>query len=81
MSERFPTDDELQTAWQDYLFAKARAEHTGKLSDGLVAGRMWRRFVYLFADPERAFQDTTVVPLSEARARKAAARQIRGKSL
>lgn len=75
MSERFPTDNELQTAWDDYLEAKAIAERTGALSDGLIAGKMWRRFVYLFADPEKAIEDYTVVRLADVR------RQKQGKAL
>lgn len=81
MSERFPTDNELQTAWNDYLEARQVAERSGLIADGIVAGKMWRRFIYLFADPEKAAEDHAVVRLSDARREREAARQLRGKPL
>lgn len=63
MTERFPDDNALQCAWDDYLEAKFEAERSQRLSDGILAGKMWRRFIYLFADPEKVAQDNNVVHL------------------
>ncbi len=73
MTERFPTDNELQCAWDDYLDARDHAERTRNLNDGITAGKMWRRFVYLFADPERVITDNNVARLPNR-----AERQVRG---
>lgn len=65
MTERFPDDNELQCAWDDYLVARDEAERSSKISDGILAGKMWRRFIYLFADPDRPLTDNTVVRLPD----------------
>ena len=65
MTERFPTDNELQCAWDDYVQARAEAEQSQTISDGILAGKMWRRFIYLFADPDRVLTDNNVVRLPE----------------
>lgn len=70
MTERFPTDSELQCAWDDYVEAKAHADRTGIISDGIIAGKLWRRFVYLFADPEKVIEDYNVVRLADVRRQK-----------
>lgn len=69
MTERFPDDNELQCAWDDYLDAKDHAERTRNLNDGITAGKMWRRFIYLFCDPEKIRTDNTVVRLPAPRER------------
>lgn len=51
MTERFPTDNDMQCAWDDYVEAKRVAEKTMNLNDGIEAGRMWRRFIQLFERP------------------------------
>lgn len=71
MTERFPDNNELQCAWDDYLMARDQAERSRRLSDGILAGKMWRRFVYLFADPERVPGDNNVVRLPGRRERQA----------
>lgn len=38
----------LETLWQDYLAAKAIAEKTGQIADGMVAGRAWARWLAEF---------------------------------
>ncbi|GLQ39758.1 hypothetical protein GCM10007908_33780 [Rhizobium albus] len=48
MSERFPTDDELQSAWDDYLEAKDHAQRTRNIEDGIIAGKLWGRFMRMF---------------------------------
>jgi len=63
VTERFPTDNELQCAWDDYLEARDEANRTSRISDGIIAGKLWRRFIYLFADPERVLSDNNVVRL------------------
>lgn len=63
MTERFPNDNDLQCAWDDYVAAKEEADRTMRISDGIMAGKMWRRFIYLFADPERPMKDNNVVRL------------------
>lgn len=63
MTERFPTDSELQNAWDDYLCMRDEAERTRNLNDGILAGKMWRRFIYLFADPDKILSDNNVVRL------------------
>lgn len=65
MTERFPTDNELQCAWDDYLVARDEAERSKSISDGILAGKMWRRFIYLFADPDKIITDNTVVRLPD----------------
>jgi hypothetical protein len=70
MTERFPSDNELQCAWDDYLEARDEANRTSRISDGIVAGKMWRRFIYLFADPERVVTDNNVVRLPTSTQRK-----------
>ncbi|TPW26013.1 hypothetical protein [Pararhizobium mangrovi] len=63
MTERFPTDNELQSAWDDYVCMRDEAERTRNLNDGILAGKLWRRFVYLFADPDKVLADNTVVQM------------------
>lgn len=66
MTERFPLDNDLQCAWDDYVEAMGEAQRSLRLSDGIIAGKMWRRFIYLFADPERPLtQDNNVVRLPD----------------
>lgn len=65
MTERFPDDNETQCAWDAYLEAKDEAERSGRISDGIIAGKMWRRFIYLFADPEKVTADNNVVRLPD----------------
>ncbi len=65
MNERFPSDNELQCAWDDYLEARDIADRTRIIRDGIIAGKMWRRFIYLFADPDRSISDNNVVRLPD----------------
>jgi hypothetical protein len=67
MTERFPNDNEVQCAWDDYVEAKRMADQTGAIRDGIIAGKLWRRFVYLYADPEKALEDCNVVRLADVR--------------
>lgn len=48
MTERFPTDNELQCAWDDYLEAYHRAHQTQNIDDGIVAAKLWRRWLRRF---------------------------------
>lgn len=57
MTERFPTDNELQCAWDDFCEAQMRSKKTLDFDDGLIAGRLYGRFLRLF---ERA--SYSVVP-------------------
>lgn len=44
-----PFDRKLDAAWAEYIDAKARAETSGKMRDGIAAGRAWARWLDLFA--------------------------------
>lgn len=45
-------NERAREAWEAYIYAKDRAQHTGALEDGLKAGRAWRTFLNLFAGAE-----------------------------
>lgn len=40
----------LQSLWDNYLAAKARADKTSDLQDGIKAGQAWGAFVRAFED-------------------------------
>lgn len=42
-------DDRLQALWKLYLEAKARADATGDINDGIAAGKAWAAWVEPFA--------------------------------
>lgn len=41
-------DDRLQALWKAYLEAKARADATGDINDGIAAGKAWAAWVEPF---------------------------------
>lgn len=41
-------NERAREAWDAYIHAKERAQHTGDFHDGLKAGRAWRTFLNLF---------------------------------
>ena len=43
----------VQIAWEAYLDARARAERTGAIEDGMAAGRAWSNWLHLFLTPEQ----------------------------
>jgi hypothetical protein len=43
-----PVAADLAHRWQAFVVAKARAEHTGDIRDGIKAARAWRAFLDLF---------------------------------
>lgn len=42
-------DNRLQTLWQNYLEARARAEASRDINDGIAAGKAWADWVETFA--------------------------------
>lgn len=45
-------NERARDAWEAYIYAKEKAQHSGAFEDGLKAGRAWRTFLNLFAGPE-----------------------------
>lgn len=41
-------NDRLQALWKAYLEAKARADATGDINDGIAAGKAWAAWVEPF---------------------------------
>ncbi len=41
-------DDRLQALWQVYLDARAKADATGNIADGIAAGKAWAAWVEPF---------------------------------
>lgn len=48
-----PITQPLEAAWADYLERKAVAERTGLMTDGIEAGRAWRRWLDLFMSEDQ----------------------------
>lgn len=48
-----PISKKQNEAWASYLDAKAVADATGSMQDGIDAGRAWRRWLDLFITPEQ----------------------------
>ena len=48
-----PITIKLDAAWADYLDRKAKAEASGELTDGIEAGRAWRRWLDLFVTEDQ----------------------------
>ena len=46
-------NDHVAKAWEAYTAAQQLAATTGKLEDGIAAGRAWRRWLSLFMDEEQ----------------------------
>ena len=40
--------DEIEAAWTANLAARSKAEASGKIADGIAAGRAWGRWLDLF---------------------------------
>lgn len=58
-----PNDDEAYAAFQAYAAAKMRVEQTMDFKDAMAAGRAWRTFLNLFAEPENQMAlDTNIIP-------------------
>lgn len=49
--ERRARDLTVEEAFEAYVKAKARADETGKLEDGIAAGKFWKRFLELMGGP------------------------------
>lgn len=45
-------NERARDAWEAYIQAKEKAQHTGDFQDGLKAARSWRTFLNLFAGPD-----------------------------
>lgn len=50
VTERFPTDNDMQCAWDDYLEARAHAQDTLAMDDAIAAGKLWGRFMRMAAN-------------------------------
>lgn len=48
-----PIDARLQAVWSDFVAAQKQAQSSGKLEDGIAAGRAWRKWIDLFLTPEQ----------------------------
>jgi hypothetical protein len=46
-----PDPEHLNDLWERWLLARTRAMETGKLQDGIEAGRAWRTFLEQFTSP------------------------------
>jgi hypothetical protein len=46
-----PDPKHLNDLWERWLAARTRAMQTGKLADGIEAGRAWRIFLEQFTSP------------------------------
>lgn len=43
-----PIDARLQETWAAFVAAQQQAQASGKIEDGIAAGRAWRRWIDLF---------------------------------
>lgn len=46
--EKRSKDERLQTLWSAYLDARAKAETSGRVEDGIAAGKAWAAWVAPF---------------------------------
>jgi len=46
-----------QEAWDRYIAARATAERSAAIEDGIAAGNAWRAFLDLFLSPEQREAD------------------------
>lgn len=44
-------DMRIEDVWDAYVKAKAKADETGKIEDGIAAGKVWKRFLELIGGP------------------------------
>lgn len=61
MTERFPTDNELQCAWDDYLEASACAKRSLQIEDAIIAGKLWGKFMRMAANHVPTKADGNVI--------------------
>lgn len=63
---RSPEERRQSEAFDEYVRAKMRVEETGKLEDGIVTGKAFRRFLDTFLSPNQraALGSTEANPLA-----------------
>ncbi|UNK39359.1 hypothetical protein MNR02_06540 [Shinella sp. H4-D48] len=53
MSNVINLAEHQQAVWMAYVTAAKRAQESGRMEDGIAAGRAWRRWLDLFMTPEQ----------------------------
>lgn len=47
-------ETETEKRWAAYMAAKAKADTTGRIEDGIAAGKAWQSFLELFMSEDKA---------------------------
>ncbi|MEZ2132712.1 MULTISPECIES: hypothetical protein [unclassified Sinorhizobium] len=53
MSNVISLYDRQTKAWEEYVAAQRHAQLSGRIEDGIAAGKAWRRWLDLFMTPDQ----------------------------